>query len=136
MNADVVAEARTWIGTPWRHQGRTREGVDCAGLVIIVAREFCGLDFDKTDYPRQASDETMLELCASMLQRVREPQPGDVGVFAFENQRHIGIFGDYVFGGLSLIHAYALAPRRVVETRLDEKWRSRMRGAFRLPEVE
>jgi hypothetical protein len=65
---------------------------------------------------------------------VRELQPGDVAVFAFENQRHIGIVGDYVFGGLSLIHAYALAPRRVVETRLDEKWLARMRGAFRFPE--
>ena len=28
----VVAEARTWIGVKWRHQGRTREGVDCIGL--------------------------------------------------------------------------------------------------------
>jgi cell wall-associated NlpC family hydrolase len=134
IKADIVTEARSWIGTPWRHQGRSRDGIDCAGLVILIAQRVGGIDFDKTDYPRQASDETMLALCARFLAPVRELQPGDVAVFAFENQRHIGIVGDYVFGGLSLIHAYALAPRRVVETRLDGKWLARMRGAFRFPE--
>ena len=35
---DVVAEARRWLGTPWRHQARLRGvGVDCGGLVVCVA---------------------------------------------------------------------------------------------------
>ena len=34
----IVAAARTWLGVPWRHQGRTRQGVDCAGLVVLVGR--------------------------------------------------------------------------------------------------
>ena len=36
----IIAAARAWLGVPWRHQGRTRQGVDCAGLVVLVGREF------------------------------------------------------------------------------------------------
>jgi cell wall-associated NlpC family hydrolase len=134
-NADIVAKAREFLGCRWRHQGRSRHGVDCAGLVIEVAKAVRGSHFDKRDYERHASDETMLNLCAEHLTRIKvsEAQPGDVMVFAFEHQRHIAIVGDYVHGGLSLIHAY-LPARKVVETRLDDKWLARARGCFRFPE--
>lgn len=134
-NLDIVAEARTWIGVRWQHQGRSREGVDCAGMVIQVAKARRASTFDKTDYPRHAVDETMLQLCDQHLQRVplEQLQPGDLVVFAFERQRHIGVIADYVYGGLSLVHAYAPA-RQVVETRLDSVWRARIRGGFRFPE--
>jgi hypothetical protein len=120
----------------WAHQGSSRDGVDCAGLVIEVAKAVRGSTFDKTDYPRMATDETMLQLCAQHLGPVSRDrmQPGDLAVFAFDRQRHVAILGDYVFGGLSLIHAYAPA-RKVVEMRLDERWRSRLLAAFRFPEA-
>lgn len=135
MNPDVVTEARSWVGTRWQHQGRSREGVDCAGLVIEVAKACRGSTFDITDYPRIATDEQMVELCAQHLQRIRfaEIEAGDVLVFAFDRQRHMAIAADYLYGGLSFIHAYSLAPRRVVEMRLDERWRSRLMAAFRFP---
>lgn len=136
MNAAAVTEARTWLGVRWLHQGRTREGIDCAGLGILVAQQAAGIDFDKTDYPRQATDETMIELCERFMDRVSpaDMAPGDIAIFAFANQRHMAVVGDYVFGGLSLIHAYAPA-RKVVETRFDEVWRGRLRRAFRFREV-
>jgi cell wall-associated NlpC family hydrolase len=136
-NTDIVTEARTWIGVRWQHQGRSRAGgIDCAGLVIEVAKAVRGSTFDKSDYPRMATDETMLQLCAVHLDKIalRDMRPGDLAVFGFDNQRHIAILGDYVFGGLSLIHAYAPS-RKVVEMRLDERWRSRLLGAFRFPEA-
>lgn len=34
----IIAEARSWIGTPFRHQGRRKgQGVDCLGLLAGVA---------------------------------------------------------------------------------------------------
>jgi NlpC/P60 family putative phage cell wall peptidase len=39
----VIEEAKTWVGTPFRHQARVKGvGVDCAQLVIAVG-ESCGL---------------------------------------------------------------------------------------------
>jgi cell wall-associated NlpC family hydrolase len=132
--AAVVAAARGWLGTRWQHQGRSREGVDCVGLIVLVRREVFGCSFDVEGYPRIATDETMQETCDQMLVRVAEPEPGDVVVMSWDRQRHIAIVGDYAFGGLSLIHA-AILSRKVIETRLDDKNRERIMGAWRMPEL-
>ena len=57
----IVAEARTWLGVPWRHQGRSRAGVDCAGLVVLVARALELADHDSTAYGRRAQGQGFVE---------------------------------------------------------------------------
>lgn len=52
--AAVVAEALTWLGTPWHHRARLKKvGVDCAQF-LIGAYAGAGLieAFDTGDYPR------------------------------------------------------------------------------------
>ena len=39
MNGLLVTAARTYIGTKWRHRGRSVHGVDCAGLGILAYRD-------------------------------------------------------------------------------------------------
>lgn len=135
--ARVVTEARGWLGVKWRHQGRTREGVDCVGLVVMVARALGLSDVDRTDYARQAADETLREIMREHLLEIpaASAAPGDVVLMRFGAQRHVAILGDYVFGGLSLIHAWSLHPRRVVEVRLDDAARARIMGTFRFHQV-
>lgn len=36
---EFAAAALTWVGVPWHHQGRSRHGVDCAGLPEAILRE-------------------------------------------------------------------------------------------------
>jgi hypothetical protein len=48
---------------------------------------------------------------------------------------HLAIVGEHPEGGLSIIHAYAFS-RKVVEHRLDEKWRSFIVAAYTMPGVE
>jgi cell wall-associated NlpC family hydrolase len=136
LNADIVAEARSWLGVEWRHQGRSRNGVDCAGLVIEVAKTCRGSTFDIRNYPRLAYSEMMLKLCRTHMRKVSvwDAMPGDAMVFGLAESRHIGIAGDYLFGGLSLIHAYLLVGK-VVETRIDDVWLARARGCYRFPET-
>ncbi len=131
---DIVTEARTWIGVRWQHQGRSREGVDCAGLVVKVAHKLGLSEFDIANYERHAVDETMLDLCHEHLLPVSPEalRPGDVLVMRFEHQRHMAIVGDYLWGGLSIVHAYAPS-RQVVEMRLDSVWLDRVIGRFRFP---
>lgn len=36
----IVSVARTWIGTPWEHQGRMKgRGVDCANMISMTLME-------------------------------------------------------------------------------------------------
>jgi len=43
VSAAVVAAARGWLGTPYRHQASVRgQGADCLGLVRGVWREVVG----------------------------------------------------------------------------------------------
>lgn len=139
--SEIVAEARSWIGTRWKHQGRDRNGIDCAGLVIKVGHGLGISTFDTTDYQRQATDESMLEACRQRLIQVpfADARPGDLPVMRFGTNRHICFFGDYLYGGLSLIHAYSRSPRRVIEHRFDEGWlRSHdasLMAVFRIPGV-
>lgn len=35
--AEIIAQARTWLGVPYLYGGTTRQGVDCSGLIMQVA---------------------------------------------------------------------------------------------------
>ena len=139
--ARIVQEARNWIDTPFHHQGRLKAvGVDCAGLVIGIARELgiVAPDFDVTAYPRSPDGETLMHLAEIHLTAIQEAdmQPGDVIVVAVDLEpQHIGVLGDYRHGGLSIIHAASNAGY-VIETRLMFSRAMRFVGAFSFPEVE
>jgi cell wall-associated NlpC family hydrolase len=129
-----IAVARSYIGVRWVHQGRSRDGIDCLGLVTESSRVSHGNTVDVRDYTAQAQDETMLQMCQQHMDRVQlsEIQPADVVICKYGNQRHMAIVGDYLAPGeLSLIHASTLFGK-VVEHRLDAAWRRLIIAAFRL----
>jgi cell wall-associated NlpC family hydrolase len=136
--ADIVAAARGWMGVRWKHHGRSREGVDCCGLIIMVAKELGYFDFDVTDYGRVATDESMREYARLHFDEIsaNDLKPGDVLILRFDPNRHMAFVGGYPGGGLSLIHAYSRAPHKVVEARLDDNWRRLILGAFRFRGLE
>ncbi len=140
----VVAEARSWIGTPWHHAGRVKGvGVDCVGLPVGVLRA-CGAvaqDFDVPPYV-QSPDGTMIKTCSRYMTQIKrsEMQIGDLIVLASDVvPQHLGIVGDYQHGGMSIIHACnsrSCTPPRVIETRLMFGRTQRFIAAFRLLGVE
>lgn len=143
--AAVVAEARAWLGTPWQHQAALKGvGCDCTGLVrgVIAAFRPLPAELEQMSYARVPDGVTLLRLCREHLHEVpaASAQPGDVLTFRYTlHPQHLGIAGDYVHGGLSLIHALDQRGRsaaslagRVVEHRLDVAWRSRLVAVFRI----
>lgn len=139
----ITATARSWLGTKYVHQQRMKGvAVDCAGLVIGVARELeiVAPDFDVTGYLRVPDGQSLLGYCDQFMARIAlsEALPGDVVVVCFPRSRsrhaaHMGIFGDYPHGGLSFIHANG---EKVVEHRFDDDTRSRTLQVYRMPGVE
>lgn len=126
--------ARSWLGTRFEHQGRSRHGVDCAGLVICVLREmgYVAPDFDVNGYERQP-DGSMFRICDEMLPRA-PVEAGSIFVMRFAQEpQHMGFVAPYRWGGLSIIHALQ-SRKKVVEHRLDDIWRARIVGTFGVPQ--
>lgn len=136
--AQFVAEARTWLGTPFQHQARVRgAGVDCVGLVIGVARDLGLADVRIADYPRTPQASRLLVECRQHMTPIAlaDARPGDVLLMRFRRDpQHVAVVADYVHGGLSIVHAYEGAGA-VVEHRLDDAWLARVVAAFAVPGV-
>jgi cell wall-associated NlpC family hydrolase len=128
----IVAEARGWLGVPWRHQGRSRAGVDCAGLVTLVAKALGLADYDTTGYGRRAQGQVFVEHFRANMEGVPIPEarPGDVLVFADHAYPcHCG-FRTERPGRPHLLHAHATR-RRVIEEPYAGEWPAKVKFAFR-----
>lgn len=132
----IVAEARTWLGVRWHHQGRDRGGIDCGGLVVVVARALGISDYDIAGYRREPPTQTdFLSHFERNMRRITQPYPGSVGVFRHETTViHCGIFSSK-YGSVHLIEANA-ACRKVVESALPKEQGALLVGVFDFPGVE
>lgn len=108
-NLDLVTAARGWIGTRWVHQGRSRHGVDCVGLLLVTLAELGIEAADMQGYRRSGDPETFVNHVYSQTVPVElsDLAPGHIGVFRDGTQPcHVGIFAEK-YEQPSLIHAYA-----------------------------
>lgn len=134
--------ARSFIGTPFRHQGRNPEvGIDCVGLCVLYLGALGYEVRDRTDYDRDPDGSLRGELVRVLGQPVAEgagcwvhARPGDVLSLRFANlsrvpERHVAIASE-LYGQPAMIHADN-SHRRVVEHPLDERWKSRVVGVWR-----
>ena len=115
--ADIVASARKWIDTPFLHQGRNENGIDCVGLIQKVGDDFNILYTDLKGYARAPTDVTFLRHLRIHLSRtsITGNRIGMVGVFRQSIYPcHIGIFANDDKGRLTVINARA-DRHRVVE---------------------
>ncbi len=107
----VIAEARTWLGTPWRHMQRLKGvGVDCANLPCAVYEAVGVAPHIEAEYPRQwmihRKDDRFVEWILNHGGReisATDVQPGDLILWKFGNTfSHSGFY----VGGAQVIHAY------------------------------
>lgn len=140
----AVAEARTWLGTPYQHQQRTKGlAVDCVGLLIGVGHGLglTGEGFEFTGYARSADGVTLMRLARLYMVELPldvTPRPGMVVVIATDlHPHHAGILCDYRGSGIGIIHASDRAdPPRVVEHRLVQSMNFRITGLFDFKNVD
>ncbi|WP_298126023.1 NlpC/P60 family protein [Brevundimonas sp.] len=145
MSARVVALARDWIGTPYRHQASAKGvGADCLGLIRGLWREVVGPEPAPVppyspDWAEVGGAETLLEAARAWLVEVHPAQarPGDVLVFRMSRgapAKHCGVLS--AEGPTrKMVHAYW--GRAVVESWMGRFWEDRLAAVFRWPrEVE
>jgi len=137
----VVRVARSWIGTPYRHQASVKGvGADCLGLVRGIWREVVGPEPAvvppySPDWAEVGGAETLLEAARAWLVEVHPAQArvGDVLLFRMSRGapvKHCGVLSA-VGPTRKMIHAYW--GRAVVESWMGRFWEERLAGVFRWP---
>lgn len=137
MNADlVVAAAREWLGTPYRHRASTLgAGCDCLGLLRGVWRALYGAEpvavpAYRADW-RGEADGALRAAAERFLLPVEGPVgAGQVVLFrlgGMSEARHCGI----MVSAERFIHAQEHLG--VVEANLTEGWARRVSGRFEFP---
>lgn len=138
----IVATARLWLGTPYRHQASVKgEGADCLGLVRGVWREVVGEEPEavpaySADWAEVGGRELLLEAAGRRLTPVAagEMAPGDVLLFRMTPAaavKHCAILSAVTGPEPRMIHAYW--GRAVVESWMGDWWRRRLAAVFRFP---
>lgn len=141
LGAEAVEIARSWLGTPYRHQASVKgAGADCLGLIRGVWRGLYGdepasVPAYTADWTEVSRDEQLWRAANRWLTRVDGAAPGDVLLFRMARTapaKHLAIRS--TMSPDRIIHAYS--GRSVVESPLVGAWRRRIVAAFRFPERE
>ena len=135
--SDIVAAARSWIGTPYRHQASLRGvGADCLGLVLGVWRDLGGPSPAIEPYAAGWSvadrHETLWRKASEWLDVREAAEAGDIVLLRMMRggpAKHLAILADPA--GPTIIHAYS--GREVTESPFTQSWRRRVVACFRLP---
>ncbi len=139
----VLAEARTWISTPYRHQASCKgSGCDCLGLLRGVWRALYGKEPEalpsySADWAETGGTETLIAAGRRWLKEIslEDVKPGDVLVFRWRDgcpAKHVGILSAPLAEHPMLIHAYERVG--VIESPLVPIWQRRIAAIFSFPE--
>lgn len=132
---DVVDEARKLIGTPYRHQGRSRYGVDCVGFVVLVMERLATLpaDLERANYGRLPKAE-LIEKTRAYCTPLMVLEPGALLLMRWPGEKDAGHAGIYTGEDRLMIHAYGVL-QRVVEHGYRGAWVRITHSIWRLPGV-
>lgn len=138
----AVAEARTWIGTPYVHQSSVKgAGADCLGLLRGVWRALYGVEPEPVpayslDWSEPQGEERLWQAALRHLvpKSLEAEASGDVLLFRMRSgavAKHLGLAAQ-IGSEPRFIHAYSR--HGVVESPLSLPWRRRIVARFEFPE--
>jgi NlpC/P60 family putative phage cell wall peptidase len=138
----VVAEARSWIGTPYMHQASNKgAGTDCLGLLRGVWRLILGAEPEAVppytdDWAEPSREEVLFRAAERWLapKGLANAEIGDVLLFRMRQgsvAKHLGI-QSVVGDSAAFVHAYT--NHGVVESPLSQPWQRRIVARFSFPD--
>lgn len=134
---DLVAEARTWIGTPYHHGGRLRgSGCDCVSFTVSLLESMGMAGIVLPEVYKIRPDGTLLSHLERNRDLYREVSVDDIRagdvvlIRLYKQPQHFGLYT----GDGTVIHADMR--HGVVESAFDAGWRSRLVKIMRARALE
>ncbi len=121
----IFLTARSCVGSPFRHQGRSLEhGLDCVGLIVYVTKTLGLSYFDLADYkkiPEKKAISRIAQTAGFTERPICEMMPGNVIILRVGKYlEHSAIVSDS-----GIIHACEKYGK-VVEHGMNSEWQSRI----------
>lgn len=139
--ARLIAEARELLAdraahrpaVPFRHQGRSRRGLDCVGLILYVCKQVGILpeELERADYGRLATDQ-LVDRTATYCRCVDTPGEAVLVLIRWPREKRAGHAA--LCTGETLIHCDAIYGR-VVEHGYRGIWLKQTASLWHLPGV-
>jgi len=128
----IDAPAKTFLGTPFRHQGRTPGlGLDCVG-VVVCALQALGVPVNDRRTYKSVPPKSMLSenaLRHGFTEVKKPPQRGDILLFWMRNKRLVIHCGICTGSGHQMIHVEAGRRVEFVPLRL---WLPQLSSVYRM----
>lgn len=121
---DILTEAESYLGTPYRYGGMTRKGIDCSAFVLSVFGASAGMSLPRVAASQAQEGESVDK---SNLQK------GDLVFFSQGRGRisHVGIVESVTDGTVKFIHA-ATSKGVSISSLNDSYWGPKFRFAKRV----
>lgn len=124
----------SYINLPYKSNGRTKDGIDCYGLVRLVQKEQFGIDLPSFETEYSTDDNARLEELINQYKegwvKVDSPEAGDVVLFkVLGYEQHIGI----AVSREAFLHVRE-GMDSVIESFTTPRWNKRIVGYFKYVE--
>ncbi|RLC34904.1 hypothetical protein DRH14_02010 [Candidatus Shapirobacteria bacterium] len=127
---NIIEEARKYLGTPFLHQGRSASGLDCVGLIMVVAEKLEVVDITENSansiYNREPNPIILRNIFREYGERVdyEHMQSGDV--MLLRNPMYPCHVAFYIKPN-RMIHCISTPGlNKVVEHNIHDIWRRRV----------
>lgn len=130
----IILHSRGWMDIRFRHQGRSKSGIDCIGLFSEVAKEIGRSITIPNNYTHHPDQKFLMSEMCRLFDKITkaEMQIGDLVLMRFMDDnlripcRHVAIITD-----LGVLHSSAQF-RKVTEHGLDDEWMEKIEHVFRM----
>lgn len=125
----IIQDARIWLGTPFKLQGRCiGVGVDCIGLIVAVVPQL--QKFDTTGYSLRFQSDDLKKILDENLKPASVPEIGNILLMNFDAiPNHLAIYSCMEDGAPSIIHA-SLSANQVIEERLPLSMLQKIKSVY------
>lgn len=134
---EIVLRAKGFVGVRYRHQGRNEVGLDCAGLIIAVAKMLGLTDKDTTSYSRRPNvpefTAFMMETNCTQLPYGKHKHGDILRLNTAGWPVHIAIYEVDEAGQEWYIHAF-LPHKKVTRDPLTDMVKKSISSVWRFPE--